>query len=86
MFSQLPLLRCIAVNPQYRNIGIGKEMLSYYEVIGFGKSNKLFLCVSDFNRKAKTLYNLIGYKVVASLYIDDVTEHIMMNSKHLGKK
>ncbi len=84
MFSKFPLLRCIAVNPGYRNMGIGKELLSFYENLGFDNSNKLFLCVSEFNDSAESLYKHIGYEIVGAidgLYKDGIIENIMMKSK-----
>lgn len=80
MFSKFPLLRCIAVNPNYRNRGIGKKMLQHFENLWFEKSNKVFLCVSDFNLKAKKLYIESGYIEVGSindLYKANVAEYLL---------
>ncbi len=81
MLSRFPLLRLISVNYQYRDEGIGKKMLEYYEKIGFEGSNKIFLCVSDFNKKARKLYKRMGYGQVGkirNLYKDNIDEYIMM--------
>lgn len=83
MLSKFPLLRCIAVNPDYRNRGIGKELLSYFEVQGFSSSSKVFLCVSDFNPKARKLYLEQGYKEIGrieDLYKQGITEFILCKS------
>lgn len=80
MFSKFPLLRCISVNPDYRNLGIGKTLLDYYENLCVGKSTKVFLCVSDFNSKARKLYIESGYTEVGKikgLYKAGVTEFLL---------
>lgn len=80
MFSKFPLLRCIAVNPDYRNRGIGKMLLQYFENLYTDKNNKIFLCVSDFNAKAKRLYIKSGYIEVgkiSGLYKDHITEYLL---------
>ena len=85
MFSKFPLLRCIAVNPNHRNMGIGNSLLDYFEETEFEHSDKVFLCVSDFNGSAKKLYTSVGYEEVGSikdLYKKGITEHIMMKSIH----
>ena len=85
MFSNFPLLRCIAVNPNHRNMGIGKSLLDYFEETEFEHSDKVFLCVSDFNDSAKKLYTSVGYEEVGSikdLYKKGITERIMMKSIH----
>lgn len=78
MFSKFPLLRCIAVKPEYRNRGIAKEMLKYYE--NLFQDTKLFLCVSELNNRAKKLYLALGYKEVGNipdLYRDGTSEYLM---------
>lgn len=78
MFSKFPLLRCIAVKPEYRNRGIATEMLKYYEKLF--KDTKLFLCVSEFNNRAKQLYLRLDYQEVGNipdLYKDGTSEYLM---------
>lgn len=65
MFSKFPLLRCIAVKPKYRNRGIATEMLRYYEDLF--QDIKLFLCVSEFNNRAKQLYLRLHYQEVGNI-------------------
>lgn len=80
MFSKFPLLRCLVVNPEFRNMGIGRSLLSYFEELYFENCNRIFLCVSDFNIKAKKLYLESGYMEVGcipGLYKDDVTEYVL---------
>ena len=83
-FSKFPLLRLIAVPPVCRGKGNGKKMLEYYEHLGFESSDKVFLLVSDFNPRAKKLYESVGYIKVGSipdLYKQGVTEFLMMKVK-----
>ncbi|TCT17191.1 acetyltransferase (GNAT) family protein [Natranaerovirga pectinivora] len=67
MFSKFPLLRLIAVNKAYRRKGFGTEILKIYESKYKGKVDRIFLCVSSFNDKAKALYLLVGFKEVGKI-------------------
>lgn len=83
-FSEFPYIRGIAVKKEYRRRGIGKRLLSLFENIGFERSSKLLLLVSDFNLQAKRLYHEIGYKeigVINGLFREEISEYIMMKSK-----
>jgi ribosomal protein S18 acetylase RimI-like enzyme len=83
-FAKFPLLRVIAVNEKYRNQGIGKAMIEYYESMGFEESDKVFLLVSEFNTDAKRLYERLGYVEVGKipdLYQKDTAEYFMMKKK-----
>lgn len=80
MLSKFPLLRCIGVKPAYRSKGIGKKLLRHFECISQNNSDKVFLCVSDFNEKAKKLYMESGYQEVGyikNLYKPGINEYIM---------
>jgi ribosomal protein S18 acetylase RimI-like enzyme len=63
-FSTFPLMRLIAVKRKFRSNGFGKDLLRHYEEIGFENSSKIFLFVSDFNKRAYALYKRFGYKRV----------------------
>jgi len=79
-FHSFPYLHIIAVKEEYRGLGIGKKLLSYFEEV-ISQSSKVFLVVSDFNPRAKLLYERIGYKevgVIPNLYKDGVVEYLMM--------
>lgn len=83
-FAKFPLLRVIAVNDQFRGQGFGSAMLKFYEDMGFENSSKLFLLVSEFNVRAKSLYEQIGYDNVGKipdLYQDGIAEFLMMKKK-----
>lgn len=84
-FHCFPYLHIIAVKEEFRNHGIGKKLLKYFEKNFLKKSSKIFLVVADFNPRAKELYEKIGYKevgIIPNLYRVGVTEHLMM--KELG--
>lgn len=78
-FHSFPYIHIIAVKEEFRNLGIGKELLSYLEKdVG---TSKIFLVVDDFNPKAKSLYEKGGYKevgVLPNLYKSGVTSYLMM--------
>lgn len=89
MLSKFPLLRTLAVKQEHRSKGIGKELLNYYENSSSINSNKIFLCVSDFNNKAKKLYTAVGYKEVGyikDLYKQGINEYIMCKTIYKDKK
>lgn len=83
MFSKFPLLRTLAVNPAFRNSGIGRAMLEHYKSSYTGKSRRIFICVSDFNPGAKKLYMESGYSVTGTLpglYKEGITEYLLSRS------
>ena len=59
-------------------------MIEFYESMGFEKSDKVFLLVSEFNTDAKRLYERLGYVEVGKipdLYQKDTAEYFMMKRK-----
>lgn len=81
MFHSFPYLHMIAVKEEYRDLGIGKELLKFFEEYCFEEYSKIFLVVADFNTDAKRLYERTGYREVGSipnLYRAGITEHVMM--------
>lgn len=83
-FAKFPLLRVIAVKENYRGLGLGSTMMKFYEGLGFENSDKVFLLVSEFNVKAKLLYERIGYIEVGKipdLYHDGIAEFLMMKKR-----
>lgn len=84
MFCRFPYLRLFAVHPDYRSKGIGKKILEHFEDQCFLFSPKLFLAVSDFNKKAQKFYTLNGYSKVGEipdLYKPGITEFLFMKSR-----
>lgn len=82
VFGSYPYLHIIAVKEEYRNLGIGKQMMKYFEENASDHiSTKCFLTVDDFNPKAKKLYEVLGYQCVGILpdfYKKGTTCYIMM--------
>lgn len=80
-FHSFPYLHIIAVRKQYRNQGIGKMLLKYFEDTICKNSKKVFLVVADFNPEAKRLYEKVGYCEVGripNLYKTGICESLMM--------
>jgi len=79
-------LHIIAVKQEIRGKGIGKALLTYFEMEDFEGSTKVFLVVADFNPDAKKLYQHLGYRQVGKipgLYKDGVTEYLMMKVREV---
>lgn len=80
-FHSFPYLHIIAVKQEYRNLGIGKRLMEYFENVLSKGYSKAFLVVADFNPRAKHLYQKLGYQevgVLPNLYKNGVTEYLMM--------
>lgn len=78
-FHSYPYLHLVAVKDEYRDKGIGKQLVEYFEKIS--DRDKFFLVVADFNPDAKRFYENIGYRQVGEipgLYREGITEYIMM--------
>ena len=83
-FHAFPYLHIIAVKEDFRGLGIGKQLLSFFEETVFPDSSKVFLVVADFNPHAKRLYESLRYQqvgILPGLYKEGVTEYLMMKEK-----
>ena len=84
VFGSYPYLHLIAVEEKYRNLGIGKQLIKYFEKNSSGySSTKYFLTVDDFNPQARKLYESLGYQRVGELkdfYKNGITSYIMMKA------
>ena len=82
VFGSYPYLHILAVKEEYRNLGIGKQLIKYFEENSSDySSTKYFLTVDDFNPQARKLYESLGYQRVGELkdfYKDGITSYIMM--------
>lgn len=75
-----PYLATLAVAPGRRNAGIGSLLVRFTEDYFRPDARHLFLCVSSFNPRAKTLYERLGYMQVGELpdyLIDGASEYLM---------
>jgi ribosomal protein S18 acetylase RimI-like enzyme len=60
-------IQTVAIAPEWRNRGIGSQLVRFAEERIFKVSPNVFLCVSSFNQSAQRLYERLGYKVVGGL-------------------
>lgn len=80
-FYDFPYCRSLAVKKEYRGQGVGTALLRYYEQVGFTTATRLFILVSDFNQKAKKLYERLGYiqvGLIPNLFKNGIAEHILV--------
>ena len=88
VFGSYPYLHIIAVKKECRDLGIGKQLIKYFEENSSDySSTKYFLTVDDINPQARKLYESLGYQRVGELkdfYKNGITSYIMM--KEAGKQ
>ena len=66
-FRKFSYLSILAVKNRYRNKGIGETLVNKFEAIGFERADRVFVLVSDFNKKAQRFYRRLGYKKVGNI-------------------
>lgn len=57
----------IFVHPDFRNRGLGKQLVYFAEEQIFSSRPNIFLCVSDFNHRARKFYASLGYEEIGHL-------------------
>jgi len=78
-FRKFSYLSIVAIKKTYRNRGIGTQLISAFEDIGFKNANRVFLLAGVYNKKAQNFYKKLGYKKVGTipnLFIDGISEQI----------
>lgn len=83
-FHSFPYLHIIAIKEDFRGLGVGRKLMSFFEDIVFTNHSKAFLVVADFNPDAKRLYENLGYRqvgILPNLYKEGVTEYLMMKER-----
>ena len=60
-------IQSICVAPEWRNQGIGSQLMAFAENRIFKDSPNVFIMVSSFNPDAKRLYNRLGYETIGEL-------------------
>lgn len=60
-------IQSVCVVPSRQGAGLGSRLIGFAEDLIFRISPNAFICVSDFNPRAKALYQRLGYKVVGEL-------------------
>lgn len=77
-------IRSIGVRADLRSRGVGEALMRFAESHIFRRSPNVFLCVSDFNARARAFYERLGYSVVGPLpdYVaTGYTEWIMRKTR-----
>jgi ribosomal protein S18 acetylase RimI-like enzyme len=80
-------INLLAVTPEWRNRGIGAQLIRFAEERILRDSPNVLLCVSDFNHFAQKLYARLGYERVGELrdYVISGASEILMR-KTIGPK
>jgi len=60
-------IKSVAVREDQRSKGLGSELLSFAEERILRESPNVFICVSSFNPRARSLYERLGYESVGVL-------------------
>jgi len=60
-------IQTVCVAQEFRNQGIGTELIRFGEERIFREHPNVFMCVSSFNTSARELYERLGYKAVGEL-------------------
>jgi len=60
-------VQTLCVAPEWRNRGIGSQLMAFAEQRIFKETPNVFICVSSFNPKALKFYRGSGYEVVGEL-------------------
>lgn len=83
-FASYPYLHLIVVSKSYRNQGVGKALLEYFEEYSLqalkSVATKTFLVVADFNESAFSFYIQNGYEKIgeiSGLFRPNITERFM---------
>jgi ribosomal protein S18 acetylase RimI-like enzyme len=76
-----PYLHLIGLLPEYQGHGVGEVALGWLEAEArLGQFRNLWLCVSDFNTRARSLYERQGFAVAGhldGLVLDGLNEFLM---------
>lgn len=83
-FRRFSYLAAIGVKKRYRSKGIGKELMNKFEEIGFKKADRVFLLVSDSNKRAQPFYRKAGYKKagnIPNLFKPGISENLLVKYK-----
>ena len=60
-------IQSICVAPDWRNKGIGSQLMKFAENRIFNEAPNAFIMVSSFNSDAKRLYNRLGFETIGEL-------------------
>lgn len=60
-------LELLAIAPAAQHRGLGATLLAYLERLVFARAKNLFVCVSDFNERARRFYTRHGYREIGPI-------------------
>lgn len=60
-------IQAVCVCLEWRNKGIGRQLIAFAEKRIFSESPHAFICVSSFSKEALRLYERLGYEVIGEL-------------------
>ena len=60
-------IQAVCVAPEWRNKGIGIQLMVFTEERIFRETSYAFICVSSFNKDALRLYERLGYEIMMEL-------------------
>jgi [ribosomal protein S18]-alanine N-acetyltransferase len=60
-------VQLVGVAPEARGRGVGRALIKFAETRIFGVTPNVFICVSDFNREARSFYERLGYMKIGEL-------------------
>jgi len=60
-------IQTVCVAPDARGTGIGSQLVAFAEERIFRESANVFLCVSSFNPRARSLYERLGYHTIGEI-------------------
>jgi [ribosomal protein S18]-alanine N-acetyltransferase len=60
-------MQTIAIREDWRGRGLGSRLIAFAEARIFRESPNVFICVSDFNTRARVLYERLGYVTIGEL-------------------
>lgn len=69
-------LERICLLPQARNLGLGKEIVTYLEKIGIGMGLTRFKLHAQ--TQARGFYEKLGYNTASEVFIEDGIPHVLM--------
>ncbi len=83
-FHHSGYVRWVGVSPQAQGRGIGRRLMRYAEDRMFSDGPNVFLMVSDFNKRAQTFYEKLGYTRVGMIpdyVVPGVTEYLYRKTR-----
>ncbi|HVZ57126.1 MAG TPA: GNAT family N-acetyltransferase [Chitinophagaceae bacterium] len=80
-------IQTLCVAGRFRGQGLGRELLRFSEERIHQLSPNVFICVSDFNEPARTLYEAWGFELVGTLknFVRDGVDELLLR-KTLGPR